>query len=167
MNTAQERAREIRQRHALRCPGDMERVLEEENVEFVRFPLAGRLDELIVLNTIAVRDSIEDSREVYELLAHALGHYLLHAGNQLEFVLPIHLPLSDQWERQAWDFAFELLTPADLVETRLREGWSESDLQDDFEVRDEFFQRRMEAFRRDLAMQSGTFRREYEYVDDW
>jgi Zn-dependent peptidase ImmA (M78 family) len=167
MNTAQERAREIRQRHAVHCPGDMERVLAEGNIEFVRFPLAGRLDEVIVLNTIGVRDSIEDVRQVYELLAHALGHYLLHAGNQIEFVLPINLALSDQWERQAWDFAFELLMPADQVESRLREGWSESDLQDDFQVSDEFFLRRMEAFRRDLGTQFRTVRHDYEYLDDW
>ncbi len=167
MNTAQERAREIRQRHALRCPGDMERVLEEENVKFVRFPLAGRLDEVIVLNTIAVRDSIEDARQVYELLAHALGHYLLHAGNQIEFVLSTNLPLSGQWERQAWDFAFELLTPADQVETHLREGWSDSDLQDDFQVSEDFCRRRMEAFRRDLGTQSRTVQHDYEYLDDW
>ena len=167
LNTAQERAFEIRQRHALRHPGDMEHILEEENVEFVRFPLSGRLDEVIVLNTIAVRDSIEDARQVYELLAHALGHYLLHAGNQIEFVLSTNLPLSDQWERQAWDFAFELLMPAGMIEARLREGWSESDLQDDFEVSDEFLRRRMEAFRRDAAMQPKAAHREYEYVDDW
>jgi len=138
MNTAQERACEVRLRHALRRAADIERVLEEENVKFVRFPLVGRLDEVIVLNMIGVRDSIEECAAVYELLAHALGHYLLHAGNQIEFVLATNLPLSDQWERQAWDFAFELLMPAGMVEARLRKGWSESDLQDDFEVRDEF-----------------------------
>ena len=167
MNTAQERAREVRRRHALRHTGDIERVLEKEKVEFVRFPLAGRLDEVIVLNTIGVRDSIEDVRQVYELLAHALGHYLLHAGNQIEFVLATNLPLSDQWERQAWDFAFELLMPAHKIEARLREGWSETDLQDDFEVSDEFLRRRMDAFRRDARMQPRTALREYEYSDDW
>ena len=167
MNTAQERAREVRRRHALRHAGDIERVLEKEKVEFVRFPLAGRLDEVIVLNTIGVRDSIEDVRQVYELLAHALGHYLLHAGNQIEFVLATNLPLSDQWERQAWDFAFELLMPASKVKAHLREGWSESDLQDDFEVSDEFLRRRMDAFRRDARMQPRAALREYEYLDDW
>ncbi len=166
MNTAQERAHEVRRRYDVQHPCDIERVLGGENVEVMRFPLEGRLDEMIVFNFVAVRDSIEDARLVYELLAHALGHYLLHAGNQIEFVLPPNTLLADQWERQAWDFAFELFMPAALVETSLQDGWSDSDLQEDFEVSDEFFRRRMEAFRRDLAMQSRTVRREYEYVDD-
>jgi len=117
-----------------------------------------------------VRDSIEDARQVYELLAHALGHYLLHAGNQIEFVLPTNMLLADQWERQAWDFAFELFMPANLVAARLLDGWSDADLQEDFEVSDEFFRRRMETLRRDRAMQSSSNRREYarnEYSDGW
>ena len=166
MNTAQERARAVRRRYDLQRSCDIERVLAAENVEVLRFPLAGRLDEVIVFNFIGIRDTIEDARLVYELLAHALGHYLLHAGNQIEFVLPTNTLLADQWERQAWDFAFELFMPAAMVEMHLHDGWSDSDLQEDFEVSDEFFRRMMEAFRRDLAMQSRTVRREYEYVDD-
>jgi Zn-dependent peptidase ImmA (M78 family) len=167
MNTAQERARLIRAHHRLQRPSDIERVLEEENVEVVRFPLEGRLDEMIVFNVIGVRDSIEDNRRVYELLAHALAHYLLHAGNQIEFILPSNLPLSDLWERQAWDFAFELLMPAARVKARLREGWSDADLQDDFQVTDEFFQNHMDAFRRDLRKDSQAGHREFDYADDW
>ena len=167
MNTAQERARAVRRRYDLQRSCDIERVLATENVEVLRFPLAGRLDEVIVFNFIGVRDTIEDARQVYELLAHAVAHYLLHAGNQIEFVLPTNTLIADQWERQAWDFAFELFMPAAMVEMHLHDGWSESDLQDDFQVSDEFFHRRMESFRRDLAMQSSSNHREYEYSDDW
>ena len=165
MNTAQERARAVRRRFDLQCPCDIERVLAAENVEVLRFPLAGRLEEVIVFNFIGVRDTIEDARQVYELLAHALGHYLLHAGNQIEFVLPTNTLLADQWERQAWDFAFELFMPAAMVEMHLHDGWSDSDLQEDFEVSDEFFRRRMESFRRDHEMQPRSL--QHEYIDDW
>ena len=153
MNTAQERAREVRLRHNLQSPSDLERVLAAENMEVIRFPLEGRLDEIIVYNFVAIRDSIEDPRKVFELLAHALAHHLLHAGNQMSFILPSHILLSDQMERQAWDFAFELLMPAALIEARLREGWGHADLQEDFQVRAEFVQRRLEAFRRDYEME--------------
>jgi len=78
----------VRRRYNVQHPCDIEQVLAGENVEVVRFPLEGRLHEMIVLNSIAVRDSIKDERQVYELLAHALGHYLLHAGNQFTFVRP-------------------------------------------------------------------------------
>jgi len=151
-------------------PCDIEQVLAGENVEVVRFPLEGRLDEMIVFNFIAVRDSIEDARQVYELLAHALGHYLLHAGNQIEFVLPTNMLLADQWERQSWEFAFELFMPANLVAARLLDRWSDADLQEDFEVSADFLSRRMESFRRNYAMQSSSNHRECarnEFSDGW
>lgn len=155
MNTAQVRARDVRRQYKFTHPGDIERVLQAQNIEVVRFPLEGRLEEIVVFDHIAIRDSIEDQRHVYELLAHAFGHYLLHTGNQLLLVLPRGTVLADKWERQAWDFAYELLMPAEVVEEYLREGWSETDLRDHFEVSGEFYQARMEAFRKEFATRAG------------
>jgi hypothetical protein len=48
-----------------------------------RFPFRGRVKEMIVFNFIGLPLSAErNSPETFELLAHALGHYVLHAGNQ-------------------------------------------------------------------------------------
>ena len=151
MNTAQERAQEIRRRYRFKRPSDIERVLCSENVQATRFPLAGRLEEIVVLNQVAICDSIEDARHVFELLAHALGHYILHAGNQMDLLAPPHTMLAERWEHQAWDFAFELLMPARKVEAFLRSGWSEDDVRDAFEVSAEFYRRRMQAFQKEYA----------------
>lgn len=155
MNTAQDRAREVRRQHHLKHPSEIEHVLHAQHIEVVRFPLVGRLEEIVVFDHIAIRDSIEDPRHVYELLAHALGHYLLHTGNQLLLVLPRGTVLAEKWERQAWDFAFELLMPGEIVEEHLREGWSDADLRDHFEVSDEFYEARMQSFRKEFATRLG------------
>jgi Zn-dependent peptidase ImmA (M78 family) len=151
MNTAQARAQEIRHRYRFKRPSDIERVLYAENIQVTRFPLTGRLEEIVVLNQVAIRDSIKDVRHIFELLAHALGHYLLHAGNQMDLLAPPHTMLAEKWEHQAWDFAFELLMPAQKVETLLQSGWSEDDLREAFEVSTEFYQRRMQALQREYA----------------
>jgi hypothetical protein len=147
MNTAQERAREIRRRYRFRRPSDMERVLRAEGLKVLRFPFAGRLQEMIVGNRIGVKSSIRDPRRVNELLAHALGHHLLHSGNQPFYHFQREPIVAQQWERQAWDFTFELLMPVSHLERLLKQSSDEVDLREHFQVSEEFFQNRMEAFR--------------------
>ncbi len=165
MNTAQERAREVRHRYRFTRPSDLERVLRAENMEVVRFPLVGRLRELMTFNYVAIQDSLQDQRSINELLAHALGHYLLHVGNQLVFEFPEDAVPAAKLERQAWDFAFELLMPAQMVESRLREGWSDADLREHFEVSDEFYQSRMEAFRAERRLENNSIA--MKCSDEW
>ncbi len=165
MNTAQERARQVRHRYRLTRPSDLERVLRAENMEVVRFPLAGRLLELTTYDYVAIQDTLQDQRSVHELLAHALGHYLLHVGNQLVFAFPGDSVPAAKLERQAWDFAFELLMPAQMVESRLREGWSDVDLREHFEVSDEFYQKRMDAFQ--LERRSWASSMAKTIADEW
>lgn len=152
MNSAQVRAREIRRRYHFTHPSDIERVLKAENIQVVRFPLKGRVKEMIVYNFVGLPLSLErDSRERYELLAHALGHYLLHAGNQPFFHLDKDRVVARQWEHQAWDFAFELLMPANTLTRLLQEAFNDTDLCEHFQVSEEFFQRRMQAFREECT----------------
>jgi hypothetical protein len=152
MNLAQQRAQEIRRRHRFTCPRDIERVLKAEQIQVVRFPLKGRLKEMIVYDFIGLALTLERAaREEYELLAHAFGHYLLHAGNQPFFHLAKDRVVARQWERQAWDFAYELLMPAEILEQFLRKHWSDTDLCEHFQVSEEFFRSRMEAFREAYA----------------
>ncbi len=165
MNTAQERAREVRHRYRFTRPSDLERVLRAENMEVVRFPLVGRLREVMTFNYVAIQDTLQDQRSIHELLAHALGHYLLHVGNQLVFAFPGDAVPAAKFERQAWDFAFELLMPARMVESRLREGWSDADLRDHFEVSDEFYEKRMEAFQVERRWQANSVAK--IYADEW
>jgi Zn-dependent peptidase ImmA (M78 family) len=152
MNSAQMRAQEIRRRYHFTRPSDIERVLKAENIQVVRFPLKGRVKEMIVFNFVGLPLSLErDSRERYELLAHALGHYLLHAGNQPFFHLDKDRVVARQWEHQAWDFAHELLMPADKLVRLLREAMNDTDLCEHFQVSEEFFRSRMQAFGEEWA----------------
>lgn len=156
MNSAQRRAHEIRRRYHFAHPSDIERVLKAENIQVVRFPLKGRVKEMIVFNFIGLPFSLEgNSCETYELLAHALGHYLLHAGNQPFFHLDNERVVARQMEHQAWDFAYELLMPADALLDLSRGSWNAVDLQEQFEVSEEFFQQRMEAFTEARAQHRG------------
>jgi len=146
------RAREIRRRYHFTRPSDIERVLKAKNIQVVRFPLKGRVKEMIVFNIVGLPLSVErDSREVHELLAHALGHYLLHAGNQPFSHLDKDRVVAWQWEHQAWDFAYELLMPADTLGRLLQQTLSDADLGEHFQVSEEFFRKRMEAFREECA----------------
>ena len=161
MNSAQRRAKEIRRRYHFTRPRDIERVIRAEKIQVVRFPLKGRVKEMIVYNFIGLPFSLaRDSREVRELLAHALGHYYLHAGNQPFFHLDKERVVARQWEHQAWDFAFELLMPADQLLVLLRKPLNAPDLQERFEVTEGFCRKRMEAFEEDHSGDRGRSRTE-------
>jgi len=147
MNTAQQRAREVRRRYRFRRPSDLERILKAKRIHVVRFPFAGRLQEMIVGNRIGIQSTLRDPRRVNELLAHALGHFLLHAGNQPFFHFEREPVLAQQWERQAWDFAFELLMPSTQIQKGLGRKMSDSELREQFEVSEEFYRMRMNAWR--------------------
>lgn len=146
MITVQSRAQAIRKRYKLTSPSDMERVMERENLRVVRFPFPGRVQEVTVGNWVAIQSSLKDARRVYELLAHALGHHLLHEGNQPFYYFHHDRATTMQWERQAWNFAYELLMPFKLVERLLRVFSNEEELRDHFEVSREFYGMRMKAF---------------------
>jgi hypothetical protein len=147
MNSSQRRAYEIRRRYRVTHPSDIERVLAAENIHVVAFPFKGRVSEVIALNWIGLPQSfIRDSREGYELMAHAYGHYLMHAGNQPFFHFRHDPIVSAQMEHQAWDFAFELFIPQVTLARTLRRTRDESDLWEHFQVSRDFFRRRLHAF---------------------
>jgi hypothetical protein len=152
MNSSQQRAHEIRRRYRITHPCDIERVLKGENIYVVPYPFKGRVNEVIVLNFIGLPLGFTPhSREGDELLAHALGHYLLHAGNQPFFHLHHDRTVSRQMEHQAWDFAFELFIPQLALARMLQKSRDESDLREHFQVSVDFFKRRLQAFREDGA----------------
>jgi Zn-dependent peptidase ImmA (M78 family) len=150
MNFSQQRAHEIRRRYRFTRPCEIDRVLKAKNIQVVYFPLKGRVKEVIVLNFIGLPIELErHSCEEHELLAHALGHYLLHAGNQPFFHLDKKRVVAWQMEHQAWDFAFELLIPKAALARRLEKSGDEADLREQFQVSADFFKRRLQAFRED------------------
>ncbi len=147
MNSAQERAQEIRQRYRLCHPHDIERVLRAEKLSVIRVPFVGRLDEVVAHNWIGIRASLRDARRVRELLAHALGHYLLHSGNQIAWYWEGDRIRASQAERQAWVFAYELLMPARRLEEFLRKQMGDEEIREYFDVTEEFYRDRKQAFK--------------------
>ncbi len=146
MSTAERHARALRRRYRIHHPGDLDRVLADKDIPVVRFPFRGRTQEAVVENVIGIAETITDPRAVQELVAHALGHVLMHAGNQLAMLDGGESAAPWQWEQQAWTFAYELLMPAQCIERLLKRGCPEDELQEYFEVSEEFYARRMEAF---------------------
>ncbi len=105
MNTARRKALEV----AKVYDSNLQNILDVEGIGIIERPLFGRLRELYFGDFIVIKaDLLEEERK--ELIAHALGHHFLHAGN--------HYGVSSgtySWdklqERQADVFAAYLLTP--------------------------------------------------------
>ncbi|MCL4488294.1 MAG: ImmA/IrrE family metallo-endopeptidase [Chloroflexi bacterium] len=151
-------AGDTRRRYRVGNPADLDRVLGKLRLKVQRYPFAGRAQEEIVLDVIGIQSTIEDSRQVRELIAHAIGHYLMHEGNQRYLLEKGDRVVAWKWEHQAWAYAYELLMPARRVNTLLRRGWSDSDIQEHFAVSAEFYQGRMEAFREAFGLRAMTMR---------
>lgn len=112
MNIAKRKALEVLEKYG----NNLEDILEAENIRILEVPLAGRLKELYFGDSIVLKDTLSEA-EKQELIAHALGHHFLHAGN--------HLAASSgaySWdkfqERQAEVFAAYLLMPKLRLTTR-------------------------------------------------
>lgn len=146
MNAAERHARAIRRRYRLRRPGDLDRVLAHQHLTVESWRFAGRVQEAIIGDVIGIAETVQDPRAVRELAAHALGHHLMHKGNQIGMLARGDDVVPWQWEQQAWAFAYELFMPARAVERLLRRGCRDEEMREYFEVSDEFYRERMRAF---------------------
>ena len=105
-----ERGREEAKR-ATGPPADPAVIAAALGVEIVRWPFSGRIMEVAIDGVVAIQQRLSPAWERW-LIAHALGHHLLHTG------AAFHL---DGWkwvsrfkaERQAEEFAAGLFTPPD------------------------------------------------------
>jgi len=114
---------------------DLEKIAHELGLIVLEEKLEGRLSEVYFGDAIVVRRDLPRAVK-RELIAHAFGHHLMHAGN--------HLTLQDNTysfgnyhEKQANVFAAWLLIPEDELTAKLVAGESIPDLAHDFEVTDE------------------------------
>ncbi|MCL5291220.1 MAG: ImmA/IrrE family metallo-endopeptidase [Actinobacteria bacterium] len=88
---------------------DLDKVLDKLGIQAVDAPLAGRLKELYFGDVIVLKEGLSEA-ERRELIAHALGHHFLHAGNHLAASKGAYSWDKFQ-ERQADVFAAYLLIP--------------------------------------------------------
>jgi len=145
MSQALQRAAEIGKRYKLSTPVDLDPILEGENLELTRFPLKGRVQEIIVGRHIGIKDSITSARYRRELIAHVLGHHFLHAGNQLFSLNRGDRQRTLSQEREAREFALHLLVPEKELEACLAQGMDLAEVADHFQVTELFMQARCES----------------------
>lgn len=112
---AVEKAMEVHRRHGgLNLPVDAERLAEAEGCRCVVWPFLGPPWEVKRGRWIGVAECL-DERERRRHIAHALGHHLMHRGNQLAFR---DWQEASRWkqERQADEFAAHLLMSGQELE---------------------------------------------------
>ena len=113
MNRAQEKAVELRRRLGLRGQVDTEEVANLLGLEVIPWSMQVQ-EEMLMGRYIGVARRW--------VIAHAIGHRLLHPGNHLW--IRDHTSLVGRYEREAEDFALALLVDQkEAGEERLRELW--------------------------------------------
>ncbi len=115
MRKALKRAREILQRCKLSsAPINIDRIIESEGINLDDWHFAGRIKEAYLGDSIGIKSTVNPKKR-RELIAHALGHHFLHAGNHLYFEEHDQFVTFKQ-EYEAQCFAAELLIPTLILE---------------------------------------------------
>jgi len=83
---AVQKAKELHRRHPglSHPPVNVEALAEAEGLEWMRWPFKGSVVEAKQGRYIGVAEQVEGAQQRY-LIAHAVGHHLMHVGNQLSF----------------------------------------------------------------------------------
>ena len=122
MTKAALRGRELRQELALEGQVDIEVVTVALGLSVVKWCLPG-MDEFISDGVVAVADHLS-APEYRWAMGHAIGHHVLHPGNQVWLMKRTRLAQS--YEREAEDFSWGFLV--DPGEARLDVGTDVLDL---------------------------------------
>ncbi len=138
MNRAVDRAKSVIERFKTNDP---EKILTKLGVDVLDVPLAGRLKEIYFTDHIVVKAGL-DQAERRQLLAHALCHHLMHAGNHMNLQTRGY-SFGNYHEKQADVFAAYLLMPETKFEKLPKDHYSIYDLAEKFEVLPYFAKFRM------------------------
>lgn len=121
---------------------DLGRIASDLDLLVLEEPLVGRLREIYFGDAIVIRADLPGT-EKRELLAHAIGHHLMHAGNHFTLQNRIY-STGNYHEKQADVFAAFLLVPEAELAPKLEVGRSIPDLATDFAVTDELLALRLQ-----------------------
>jgi len=114
MIKALKRAREILQQCNLSsAPINLDKIIEREGLSLDDWRFAGRIKEAYLGDSIGIKDTVNPKKR-RELVAHALGHHFLHAGNHLYFETHDQF-ITFKQEHEAQCFAAELLIPRETL----------------------------------------------------
>ena len=146
MIKALKRAREILQQCNLSsAPINLDKIIEREGLSLDDWRFAGRIKEAYLGDSIGIKDTVNPKKR-RELVAHALGHHFLHAGNHLYFETHDQF-ITFKQEHEAQCFAAELLIPREALNNIKTSPIDE--LAEHFSVTEEFMKFRLEILGRE------------------
>lgn len=132
-----DKANEINRRHG----NDLDQIAESLGLVIIYEKMTGRMKEFYVRGTIVIRADLSQ-REKRELIAHAIGHHIFHAGNHLSMQRRIY-SFGNYHERQANIFAAVLLMPTDEFLRSLNTKPRMDEIADCFRVTEELVRLRI------------------------
>ncbi len=150
MNTARRKAEEVYRKYG----NNLEEILSREGIEVLEVPLKGRFKEIYFGDYVVIRADLTEE-EKRELIAHAIGHHFLHAGNHLVFAQYTY-SIDNYQERQANVFAAYLLVPDERLHKYSDVNVNTFQLSEDFRVTEDFARFRLELARYSSVAERGV-----------
>ena len=120
---------------------DLDRITDSLGLSVMYEEMNGRMKEFYFRGAIVVREDLS-IREKRELIAHALGHHLFHAGNHLSMQKRIY-SFGNYHEKQANAFAACLLIPLSRLSRLMADRARIDEIADHFQVREEVVRLRL------------------------
>ena len=120
---------------------DLDRITDSLGLSVMYEEMNGRMKEFYFRNSIVVRADLS-VREKRELIAHALGHHLFHAGNHLAMQKRIY-SFGNYHEKQANAFAACLLIPLSKLSRLIADRARIDEIADNFRVTEELVRLRL------------------------
>jgi len=137
MKTAIKKANEIYAKYG----NNLTLICKELGLEVIEDNLEGRLKEVYFGDSIVVKKDLKKA-EKQELIAHAIGHHLMHAGNHLSQQKRIY-SFGNYHERQANAFAAYLLIPENKLGSKIYDGVRADELAEHFNVTEKLMSYRL------------------------
>ena len=131
---------------------DLDQIADSLGLNVVPQKMEGRLREFYFSGSVVINENLSN-REKRELIAHAVGHHLLHAGNHLAMQKRIY-SFGNYHEKQANVFAACLLMPLEDLASFIENRSRIDEIANHFQVREELVRLRIKTwtnFEKDLT----------------
>ena len=131
---------------------DLDQIADSLGLNVVPQKMEGRLKEFYLRGSIVINENLSN-REKRELVAHAIGHHLLHAGNHLAMQKRIY-SFGNYHEKQANVFAACLLMPLEDLSRFISNRSRIDEIANHFQVREDLVRLRLKIwanFEKDLT----------------
>ena len=132
---------------------DLDQIADSLGLNVVPQKMEGRLREFYFSGSVVINENLSN-REKRELIAHAVGHHLLHAGNHLAMQKRIY-SFGNYHEKQANVFAACLLMQLEDLASFIENSSRIDVIANHFQVRADLVSLRIEIwthFERDLTV---------------